>query len=808
MPLPKKKQSKNTYKPNKENASPLGFNFATVDANGRVPESRIPDSMIAYTIAQKLKRDNEGREMKWSRIYKAYKRFPPTDYSVVVAKNMQGQSNVNFGMMEFIVDNQKSSFYDMVTERNTQSSIKTKKGNDKERGEWSDLISTAFDMVLRQWEPYLSNIEQDLEEMGLCGKGAEFAETREGFSTRSLHNSEILVPDGTYADLTNMGEFIVKRTYTPLEFWEKIKDEETATRMGWNFWACVDVMRYHTTGTNIYQTPTEWLRAVTSNNLNLSQFYDVKINLFEIYAKEYNEQGITKLIILQNYQPIADSIKVGNSTASVEDYVERSGFLFAKRQWAKNWDEIVTLFTDSVGSGLFHEMKGIAERVFVQCRQYDINMNKIVDAVGVNSMLLLKGKSADATKKLRNMQWSSMMILPEDVDPIQTRFALPVSEGIQVMQHYMGDMYRGIGVYQINAPTNKGGQRTKGEAELDAAESAKLSGTQLKRYNACHTKWQRMLYRRLVNCTAGSEGYELKEKFVDFLTKNGVPKEAWTWENIESIESNMLSGAGSPSFKIMAGQKTLEILSFSAQTPGELAAQQDCIAALQGRQNVHRYLPDKPVDIPDEIRVIAFENSVLNEPNANPENARVLPTDNHVQHLKGHFSDIGVTLANIEAQIANPEANLDSLIDQCRAVQLKGGHSQGHLALLARDKSKEDILKTLQQSFSMIEGKAQDLTSQVLKMVEAKQQEEAKNGQGMSESDVKIQEATALAAIRVKEAQDLANIKTGAKVEDHQTKMELEKDKAANQIAIDRAKAEATKLQPDTSNDKGSGSPS
>ena len=55
-----------------------------------------------------------------------------------------------------------------------------------------------------------------------------------------------------------------------------------------------------------------------------------------------------------------------------------------------SWDEILYMLTDSVGSGLFQDIKSQAESAFVACRQYDFTMNSLVDAVRLNSMLMIE----------------------------------------------------------------------------------------------------------------------------------------------------------------------------------------------------------------------------------------------------------------------------------------------------------------------------------------------------------------------------------------------------------------------------------
>ena len=382
---------------NREGVCSWGFN--TINSNGVAPTSRVQTANDAFTICWNLRLDNAGRERKWGRIYKCYKGFPPTDYSQVASRQLSGMSNVPFRQMKFIVDNQKSSFVDMVMERNTAANIVTKIGNPTEKKEWSDIISVGFDRMLRSWPSYNYNVELDVEEMSLYGKGFEIAEDRDGWPTKSFHNSNVLIPDKTYADLTNLGELCIKRSYTPLEFWLKItggeedpvKAEQHATDMGWNFWACVDALRMFTTNYRNTYTNTEWLRDVASGNMNLSRLYTLRIELYELYIMEFNG-SISKMLLLQNYGGLVLGYKEnGRKDLSEEEYRDQTGFLYYKKDWVEKdgdgWEDIIAPMTDSTGSGIWHEIQGLAEAIFIQCRAYDIHMNRFMDAVDWNTRL-------------------------------------------------------------------------------------------------------------------------------------------------------------------------------------------------------------------------------------------------------------------------------------------------------------------------------------------------------------------------------------------------------------------------------------
>jgi hypothetical protein len=764
------------------------FSLATLDENGKPPETRISNASHCWNIANHLRLANIGRENKRIRIFKAYKSFPPTGYSKLAEKRLPWQSDVNYGQLAFIVDNQKSSYYDVITERQACCTIKTKYGNEKERLVNTENITTAFDQAIREWPGYLYNAEQDLEEMLLYGKGIGMWDSPLGWMPEHVYLSDLLFPDDIRIDFSNLEEFVRRVRLTPYELYKKIENRSAAEAMGWNVDAAIDAIRFHRAFSNNRKTREDFFRTISESGFNWSLSVNQKIDLYEVYWREF-DGTISKAIILQDYQPISayinENIK-GAGKISDDDIRTQHGFMMLKVGLYNSWDEILYMLTDSVGSGLFQDIKSQAESAFVACRQYDFTMNSLVDAVRLNSMLMIEGQGPDATKMLKQMEWLPISVMPDGAKFIQNRFQLPVAESMSFMQFFMGDMYRGMGQYRINAPTNKGGQRTKGEAELDAAESAKLSGTQIRRFNECQTLYFKQLYKRFVNAKSSDDGYEFVKKFYEVLEELGTPKEAAAWKNITSIRSNLINGAGSPSFKLITAEKLLGITAITPANEGQENAVKDAIAALSGRDNVARYRNTKPSKIDDTARIIGFENAGMTDAFVNPSNFPVLPTDPHIEHAQGHFQDMAMQLQmNLQSvQAGQPEfAEISKAV---RSVKFKGGHIMAHVEYISKDPSKQDFLKQFMQGMNEAQAMADELQQVYVEMAQAQQKD-----QPNSEEDIKLQYAVAKAGIDIDTKKKLADIAVGKASISHAQRTEQRKEQGITQLALQKAKARA-----------------
>jgi hypothetical protein len=766
------------------------FSLATLDQDGNPPETRISNASHCWNIANNLRLANIGRESKRIRIYKAYKMFPPTGYSKLAEKRLPWQSDVNYGQLGFIVDNQKSSYYDVITERQACCTIKSKFGNEKERLVNSENIAIAFDQAIREWPGYLYNTEQDLEEMLLYGKGIGMWDSPLGWMPEHVFLSDLLFPDDIRIDFCNLEEFVRRVRLTPYELYKKIENRAAAEAMGWNVDAAIDAIRFHRAFTNHRKTREDFFRTISESGFNWSLSVNQKIDLYEVYWREFDGK-ISKAIILQDYQPIADYINSnikGAGKISEDDIRTQHGFMMLKVGLFNTWDEIMYMLTDSVGSGLFQDIKSQAESAFVACRQYDFTMNSLVDAVRLNSMLMIEGQGPDSTKMLKQMEWLPISVMPDGAKFIQNRFQLPVAESMSFMQFFMGDMYRGMGQYRINAPTAGGKQRTKGEAELDAAESAKLSGTQIRRFNECQTLYFKQLYKRFVSAKSSDDGYEYVKKFYEILEELGTPKEAAAWKNITSIRSNLISGAGSPSFKLITAEKLLQITAITPANEGQENAVKDAIAALSGRDNVARYRNTKPTKITDTARVIGFENAGMTDAFVNPQNFPVLPTDPHIEHAVGHLQDMMMQLQMTMQAVQGGQPELADLSLAVRSVKFKGGHIMAHVEYIAKDESKQDFLKQFMGGMQEAQGMADQLQQVYVEMAQAEAQ---KQGQPNSEEDIKLQYLAAKSGIEIDTKKKLADISVGKASISHAQRTEQRKEQGITQLALQKAKARA-----------------
>jgi hypothetical protein len=785
------KQRKRTRSRNRTPRDANPDALATVRINGDAPESRIKRASQCYNICKQLVDNDVRRAAKRERLYKAYKRFPPTDYSTLIELKQEDQSNVNWGMMAFILNNTKGSFYDMIAERSSACDIQTKIGDPIERRIFSDLISEKYDLYcLREDYSYLMGQEISILDMSLYGKGIHIWEDIEGFKSEPCPARDFYVPEDTNISLDKFDLFVRRKKYHLYELQKRIENRKEAEDRGWNVEAVIDAMRYQRDDWLRSYTNEDFMHDVAAGKMALTSVMKEVVHVFEMYLREF-DGSITRMAVLGDFSAAINLVNESapsESGADEDDLIDECGFLMVKMNYAKDLHEVVTVFLDNAGSGEWHDTPSLAEEIFVQCRQYDVTMNSIMDAIKLNMSLMLQGATAEATEKLKQMVWGQYTVLPPDMPFAQSRIALPTTEATQTIQFMMTDLYSGIGHYRVQQTAPSGDSPTATQRQLDAAESAKLSGTQIRRFNEQQTIYHKERYRRFISLTKGAKGYEQFEKFKDCLKEYGVPEKAWKMENIETFASNMIAGPGSPSYKMMASDKIIAYTNMTPKDDGQRAAIEDGIAGVAGRQNVRRYLPPKKrVDPGWEDKYMGIECELFSDVTLNPKNVQVTPDQNHIAHISYHLDDMATTIMQVQDQIQKGTIKKEFAEPAMFRLLHEGAHIGAHMQFLMRDTGKAPLVKEFQQKLAVVQKAAEQIQQQLQQLLDA---QNAPNEFDPA-NDPDIQKKIAMGQLEVSTAEKIAQIKLGAAAQSHAVKDELARDKAATEIATTRAKATA-----------------
>lgn len=752
-------------------------------------------------------------------ILRAYYNHPYKMSPAMKAESvLTNPSRTSFGILPFKVNQAKSSYMDMLNEREAQMTVTSEANLTKDperskvtRAMWSTHVTWAFERYFyKEWEEHSVNEELGVQDMLLYGKGITHWPTPFGARSRNVP-VEKLYPNQEAGMLPSGWDHVHMETdpyWTDL--WEMVKNPKTAKDAGWDREAIVKLMRASEPEWS-NESDVQLIKRIEDGSIDKGT-ENKRCYLVEFYVKEYepNSKGfqISKYIIPQNI-----------AVARPDDTTQEDGswyYVFRKPFYAKKMDNLFAVTVDNVGHGKYYQTPSFAESIFVACRTYDQKMNRVIDATELNSMLMTTGGDANAGKNLAKYRIHDRIHFPPGTNLTQTRFQLPVTDSLEVLNRVMVDMSRGIGSYELQQVNASGGKTpaTATQVQLDSAQSAKIEGSAMKRFNRQQTAKGREEYRRFTTeLTPKDPEWDGFQRFKTYLRSQGVPAHAWKPENV-LVESNMNLGAGSAQMKMQTTKAVVELLNIVPRSEGQKVAIREGVGSLKGAGSIDRYFPPE-----DELRMpttedwrIGQENEAMKDTSVKMYNLFVIESDDHIRHLFGsgkkgqppigHLEDAAISISEglqmIQGFETAPATDQPLLADKVAEViaeaTAKSGHSKGHLAHLAQDPSKK---QQAQQGQAMIAGIDRGINQLANQLQEAQDARMRRLQQGMEEEGNQAEQAKI--ALRHAEAQaeqqrkdDAHQQKMRQAQQMHDSKLTQSREKLAQEVVDAQEKSRAT----------------
>jgi hypothetical protein len=309
-------------------------------------------------------------------------------------------------------------------------------------------------------------------------------------------------------------------------------------------------------------------------------------------------------------------------------------------------------------------------------------------------------------------------VIPPGMQIQQTNSAGVLDAPLKVEEALEGTLQAGLSQYRQRLEKD-GNPRTATEIEALVAQQSILGKTQLNRYynqlDALFTE----RYRRAINpdltedIPGGADALEFQKRCKD----RGVPKAAL--KAYDSVKATRTNGRGSA----LERRNTMnQLLGLSQMLPetGRQHVIEDTIASMTGFNSLERYFPVPQKDPlhQEHVQEAAYENALfkLNE------DIPVSDSDNHAIHAQSHLS-AGSNSFNSLEQGGNPE--------QVTAyLQFLLNHTAMHIQALAKDGSRKELHKQVNQQFQQLINAFKNLGQQLQAKNESQQAAQTE-GQGI-----------------------------------------------------------------------------
>lgn len=698
----------------------------SLNESGRPPESRIQDpEQVRALVLLWLQNDRVGRSPKRALVDGLLQGNPPYRRSDLINAGRGDVTNVNWRTAEAYEEAAKGAFYDVFSEAPSFAAVELDAATPYEGlepdkiVEWGNIVSEEFHYLLRSDRSWDSVMQNSIRDMVRFGAGPLVFQDKTDWRNRNVPFSCLQVPDDASSDVNQWEVASIRIDYLPHQLYDFIRNPDAASEVGWNVEAtrkaiinaAPDVQGNGTTLT------WEWVQQQLKQNSYTWSARSRVIQAVHFFAKEFPREG-------EPEGRISHAIILLNVTANGPASDSSSSFLYKRERCFNSWQECVHPMYYSQGEGGKHYgVTGQGVKMYGAMEAENRLMCNMVDRAFAPK-IMFKPTTASGKQRMLPQRLGDYAILPEGYDMQQVAISSLVEEGMVTRREISNIVSANLSSYRQNLESPKTGNPiTRGEAEIRAADQARLGKTQLNRYYEQLDWLYEEKYRRACNRSlskqdpGGAAALEFQEK----CKARGVPAEALL--HYCEVRAMRVVGQGSQYLR----QQTLDFfLGIGGTLPeeGRENVVKDAIAARAGQYMVARYYPQREAGqlASDQL---AFATSQVADMKIGVP-AIVTSSQNPMVYAQTFLQAAGQALKSMEQ--STPQTLVQQGSQVLAFLKLAGPAIASHLQRFANDPTRQAAHKSLEQQFKQVAQAADQLSKRVQQAAQ-KQQEAARRQQ-------------------------------------------------------------------------------
>jgi hypothetical protein len=668
-------------------------------------ESRLTDPEEVQNMVMNMARADEARSTVRAKVKGLVDGNPPYSKSELKKNAQSYRCNVNFREAESFLSMGLSAFYDVFSEVPQYATVDIEHDNPNTDESYSKIITEEFDRMQKKDTNFDYLMQLSQHEMVLYGYGPMVFEDTLDWRCKPIRCGDLLIPEKTKSNVNEWVIAAVRSVYQVHELYGFIKNEEAATAAGWNISAVRQAIMDSVPEEEGSHSKRRWeyyQQAIRNNDLSYSSECDV-IRATHVYYREF---------------PDADNPQGAITHCMIDERGDGSQFLFRNLKQFKGWEECIHCLYYDKGDGQHHSVKGMGVKMFSALELKNRLKCSLIDAAVARTAIHFQPQNPSDLNRTSIVQMGPYTVIPPGMQIQQTNSAGVLDAPLKVEEALEGTLQAGLSQYRQRLEKD-GNPRTATEIEALVAQQSILGKTQLNRYynqlDALFTE----RYRRAINpdltedIPGGADALEFQKRCKD----RGVPKAAL--KAYDSVKATRTNGRGSA----LERRNTMnQLLGLSQMLPetGRQHVIEDTIASMTGFNSLERYFPVPQKDPlhQEHVQEAAYENALfkLNE------DIPVSDSDNHAIHAQSHLS-AGSNSFNSLEQGGNPE--------QVTAyLQFLLNHTAMHIQALAKDGSRKELHKQVNQQFQQLINAFKNLGQQLQAKNESQQAAQTE-GQGI-----------------------------------------------------------------------------
>lgn len=631
-------------------------------------------------------------------------------------------------------------------------------------------FAEAFHKMLFGWAGFDRVTQLCDKTMLVHGMGNKIWDDEWDWRPKTCLVDDLIVPDDTFSDLSNCEEVLVRSVWSAGKLWRMIENERQAKAAGWNPEAVKKAIMMSSKDSNDLSANhgwERWQRSFRNGDLYVSQ-------------KQTKQIPIHTLLVQEMDGSISQHLICGDDSGKNTEY------LYSKVSRYEGWEQCVCAFPYDIGSdGTWYSIKGLGTELYPFGHLSNRVLNNLADLMIVGIKPWFVQKSGGDVQRIQLKKLAGFNIMPSNYEPLTVSISGNIAPALEVSREFKAILGANTGTFQgqdLQAPTV---EETAKSATIRAMDRAKLTkGAHNRYYRSCDREYAE-IWRRAVNPKlrayhpGGREALKFQEECRELCDAFDVPHS--TLQKVTNVRATRSLGLGNPAMRIEISNAIMQ--QYPLLDPvGQNAALRMYLAALTSYHNVDSLVPSistgqMPVNDDSDA---AAENNAINA--LGPEAELVItPRQQHEIHLNHHIGSMERDAQACQEGQQEPR--------QCFArLEIKGTHSQQHLAELSKNPMKNDKAQEFGQRMQQLAAFSDQLQQNIEEEDAANEQEDPENpspemtkvvGQLQLKSQ-KQQGDMALKAAKQQQNQQLTIAKTASdiRIKDLQTAADIRRKNA------------------------------
>jgi hypothetical protein len=733
-----------------QDSAPQSLDKATLQA----PTSRMDSALSVQSFALQLINNDAERSYKRARVNGLIDGRPPYKASKLREAGRADACNCNWNRARSYLESGAGNFYDLFSEAPSYMTVITSHGTPEERETWSNAISRAVDVVLRDSEVWDYQMQVSIDNMVLHGCGPMLFEDKDGSLPKAFLCGDLKVPEFSKSETYYWDAGLVQATYYPPELYKFIMNEKYAEAVGWDVEHTKRViayaMGYRTEAGINYEW--EFYQAELKNN-SLNYYDDSKIiRLAHVFWKEFDGR-------------ITHSIVERDTASGME-----TKFLYLNLGRYKSFKNLVhPMYFDHGNGGYHHSVTGLGVKMYGPMEYENRLICNMADKAFAPKLLFKPG-SAEATQRITMARFGDYAVLPKGTDWAQQPTQGMLNDSVEFFEIIQSINSDTLSTYKNRPqPQTSGNPPTAFQKQMEAVTMSALSKTQLNRYYKQLDMLYAEIYHRLSNLNTACE---MAKRFQQLCQDAGVPREAIC--RTEAIQATRVAGQGSGFMRKVAIDDLFNTCAGALPEEGRVNLLRDKIASTAGQHSVERYYPQaQPMMSSDQevnalTEVSKMKQGIPSKP-ASSQNPVVFAS-----------TFIEAAMQSIQSIQKGGDPH-----DVLRFLSMAGPSIAAQIQRIAKDPTRRNVYDQFKKQLAQIGKFVEQLKKQL--MTQAKQQQAQQQKQQGVMSDIQLKAAKLKADIQLKQQKQNATLAQRAQAQ--QFGQALDDARTAHDMTLNRIRA-------------------